>query len=420
MQPVIRRRIAIGAGSLPGVFSTVPAARSSSLQTSPPQPLSRPKQTPLSLPRQQQCRPFSVSLRLTQEAQSQSPPVENALPSSGTSHLTSRSLISLSGPDAAKFLKGIITNELPTNYTTLTYAAFLSAQGRILNDVFIYLDPRSQSPDDFLIEVSTPEAPTLAKHLKRYKLRSKCTISLLSPEEANIYAVWGTTTTPSSSTENPHLYPDPRFPSSAPCHRLLAFGSEQPTTTQPEQIYHVLRYSLGIAEGQAEILRDSALPHESNLDLLSGVDFKKGCYVGQELTIRTEHRGVVRKRILPAVLYSSAASSPPSSLQYSDVELASKIAPGVNVTRVGKRGRPAGKWLGGVGNLGLVLGRLEMMTDLKLPGEDSVGVGMGYKEGDEFEVEVEGQEEKVRVKAFVPGWLRERLGEKMEKKMRRG
>src|SRR5690606_34871018 len=88
----------------------------------------------------------------------------------------------------------------------------------------------------------------------------------------------------------------------------------------PESTYHLCRYVLGLAEGQSEILRDSALPHESNLDLLGGVDFRKGCYVGQELTIRTEHRGVVRKRILPAVLYSASSSDsaspppPPTSL----------------------------------------------------------------------------------------------------------
>lgn len=88
--------------------------------------------------------------------------------------------------------------------------------------------------------------------------------------------------------------------------------------------------------------------------------------------------------------------------------------------RVGVRGRLVGKWFGGRGNLGLVLGRLEMMIDLKLLGEVVVGMGMGFKEGDEFEVEVKGEEgEKVRVKVFVLGWLREKLDEKMEKKGRR-
>ncbi|KAK4180063.1 putative mitochondrial transferase CAF17 precursor [Triangularia setosa] len=432
MQPVIRRRIAVGAGTLPSsarIFSSVPSPRPSSLPTSPPQSLSRPKQTPLYLPRQRHHRPFSVSSPLLQETSSQSTPSDSGLPTSGISRLASRSLISLSGPDAAKFLRGIITNELPTDHNTLAYAAFLSAQGRVLNDVLVYLDPRSRAsspPDSFLVEVSTAEAATLTKHLKRYKLRSKCTISLLAPEQANVYAVWGSSDF--ASTENTHYYPDARFPSSESWRRLLTFGAEpQPATTEPEQTYHLLRFTHGIPESQSELIRDSALPHESNLDLLGGIDFRKGCYVGQELTIRTEHRGVVRKRILPAMLYPSSSPSPPAQLRYSDEDLAGKIAPGTNVTRLGRRGRPAGKWLGGIGNLGLVLGRLEMMTDLKLPGEAAVGVGMGFKEGDEFEVEVGGQGEgqegddggKVRVKAFVPGWLRERLEEKMEKKERR-
>ncbi|KAK4662074.1 ccr4 associated factor [Podospora pseudopauciseta] len=421
MQPVVRRRIAIAAGSLPSTTTTARVFFSSSSRPSySPPPLSRPKQTPLSLPRQ--LRPFSTSPLLRQEATSETTRVDNGLPHSGISPLPSRSLISLSGPDAAKFLRGILTNELPTTPSTLTYAAFLSAQGRILNDVFIYLDPRSTSspPDSFLIEVSTLEAATLVKHLKRYKLRSKCAIALLPQEEASVIAVWGSPDSIPAQSESLRYCPDPRVPS---WQRGLVFGGGsglEGVEMQSEEVYTLLRYANGVAEGQEEIVRDGGLPHESNLDLLGGVDFRKGCYVGQELTIRTEHRGVVRKRILPAMLYPSSASSPPTSLRYEEGDLAGRIQAGSNVTRVGARGRPAGKWLGGRGNLGLVLGRLEMMTDLKLPGEAAVGTGMGFKEGDEFEVEVKGEEgEKVRVKAFVPGWLREKLDEKMEKKGRR-
>ncbi|KAK0668625.1 putative mitochondrial transferase CAF17 precursor [Cercophora samala] len=437
MQPVITRRIAIvAAGSSlppPGgsarVFfsSSVPSSRPS-LPSTTPQPLSQPKQTPPFPPRQPR-RAFSLSAPFRQEATFESPPPsppppkkDNNLPPSGVSPLPSRSLISLSGPDAAKFLRGIITNELPTSASTARYAAFLSAQGRILYDAIIYLDPRA-SPDQaarYLVEVSTPEAANLVKHLKRYKLRSKCDISLLAHEEASVFAVWGNPEARPEQSDSVRYYSDPRVPG---WERGLVFGKGLDVTglsLLPEETYHLVRYSAGVAEGQGEIIKDGGLPHESNMDLLGGVDFRKGCYVGQELTIRTEHRGVVRKRILPAVVYTASAGSPPTSLRYEEGDLAGRVEPGSNVTVVGKKGRPVGKWLGGRGNLGLVLGRLEKMTDLKLPGEGAEGVGMGYKEGDEFEVEVKGGEgEKVRVKAFVPAWLREKLEEKMEKKGRR-
>ena len=79
-----------------------------------------------------------------------------------------------------------------------------------------------------------------------------------------------------------------------------------------------------------------------------------------------------------------------------------------SIGRVGKKGRSAGKWLRGVGNVGLALCRLEIMTDMVLPGETAAAGG--YQEGDEFVVAAaEGQE--VRIKAFVPEWMKSRLGE---------
>ncbi len=78
----------------------------------------------------------------------------------------------------------------------------------------------------------------------------------------------------------------------------------------PETAYQIRRYLHGVAEGQDEIQREQALPLESNMDVMGGVDFHKGCYVGQELTIRTKHRGVVRKRILPCILYSEGTPVP--------------------------------------------------------------------------------------------------------------
>ncbi|KAL2259173.1 hypothetical protein VTK26DRAFT_7238 [Humicola hyalothermophila] len=172
---------------------------------------------------------------------------------------------------------------------------------------------------------------------------------------------------------------------------------------------------------------------------MGGVDFRKGCYVGQELTIRTEHRGVVRKRVLPCLLYPfDAAEAVAEAVGRGEAGLEGLYRPAVvggkakggggggvtaemvpceaSIGRVGKKGRSAGKWLGGVGNVGLALCRLEIMTDVVLPGETG---GAAFDPADEFVValggegaeggEGEGEGRKVKIKAFVPDWLREKL-----------
>lgn len=177
--------------------------------------------------------------------------------------------------------------------------------------------------------------------------------------------------------------------------------------------YDVRRMMIGVAEGQAEILKESALPQESNIDYMGGIDFRKGCYVGQELTIRTHHTGVVRKRILPVQLYSSEGDSkPPDSLTYDKYTNVLLPPKGANISRVDKKGRSAGKWLGGVGNIGLALCRLEIMTVTVL------GEGSQWSPEQEFKVAWEPEEGRdggeVRVKAFVPSWHQSRAeGQKL-------
>ncbi|KAK0753122.1 hypothetical protein B0T18DRAFT_385243 [Schizothecium vesticola] len=229
-------------------------------------------------------------------------PLSTAAPApalSGLATLTSRRLLSLSGPDAAKFLQGAITANLTTASPSSPgfYAAFLTAQGRVLHDVFIY--PSPSSPSTYLLEVDAPHAPGLQRHIKRYQLRSKFSVTLLSPSDLTVQHLWGGPPPPSSLPEGTITLPDPRAPGLG--WRVLSPSPLTPTAS--ENTYHLHRYLHGVAEGQSEMLRDVALPLESNLDLMGGVDFRKGCYVGQELTIRTRHRGVVRKRVLPCVLY---------------------------------------------------------------------------------------------------------------------
>ncbi|KAK5012941.1 ccr4 associated factor, partial [Cryomyces antarcticus] len=144
-----------------------------------------------------------------------------------------------------------------------------------------------------------------------------------------------------------------------------------------------------------------------------------GCYIGQELTIRTHHTGVVRKRLLPCRIYALAdarlADRPADiPLEY-DAGYAGPTPPpdrDVAVLRNDRKAKNAGKWIRGLGNLGLALCRLEVCTDLKLTGEGTMwrpehNFRLEWKGEDGAAVGVRGTG--VGVKAFVPDWLRGRI-----------
>ncbi|KAK3985945.1 hypothetical protein QBC44DRAFT_403475 [Cladorrhinum sp. PSN332] len=368
-------------------------------------------------------RPFSSSV-----SRCHPDPTPSKLPCAGIAHLTSRSLIKVAGPDAAKFLQGVVTSNLFTspgpNGTVRTdppgfYSAFLTAQGRILHDVFIY----PQSPEQFLIEVDANEAEKLSKHIKRYKLRAKFDVSVLSSQEAKVWHAFaeiedllhdGLSVTPRPGEKKGTMVvlSDRRF--SGMDQRVITVSTEEgfldPLPVVPEKAYTVHRYMHGIPEGQSELLFGASLPHESNLDFMNAIDFRKGCYVGQELTIRTEHRGVVRKRVLPCILGDMTSED---RWGFKEGGGAERIATGASITkvagegeaeRVKKRSNAVGKWLKGVGNMGLAVVRLE-----------EAGVIDGDSgTGEECVVEGEGGE-KVKVTPFLPGWLMAKMIKKAQK-----
>lgn len=357
-----------------------------------------------------------------QFASSASPP---APPTSGLVALSSRKLISVSGPDAGKFLQGIVTaNVTPSKGGPREegfYSAFLTATGRVLHDVFIY--PVSAGTrgaaegDGFLIEVDADQAKRLEKIIKRYKLRANVVVRGVNPDEANVWHAWDDSQSSQlnvAADDSRLAIKDPRVPGLG--YRIIQYGNGRPEIdldTTDETGYTIRRYLMGVPEGQDEILREHSLPLESNIEYMNGIDFHKGCYVGQELTIRTKHRGVVRKRILPCVVYPKDKPAP-QTLAYHAGEAtdaspeaitADMIPAETSIGRSGKRGRSAGKWLKGIGNIGLGICRLEIMTDVVLPGEQAAAT---FSEGDEFVLEwgEEGVKEGVKVKAFVPDWLR--------------
>ncbi|KAF9889595.1 mRNA-decapping enzyme subunit 2 [Aspergillus nanangensis] len=360
-------------------------------------------------------------------------------PRAGYARLTNRGLISVTGVDSTSFLQGLITqNMLVTNDPnrsarhTGSYTAFLNSHGRILYDAFIYPVPET-NPDEptWLVEADRNEIPTLLKHLKKHKLRAKLKLRALDDGERSVWAAWKDHAEPrwaAYNLESPSSSPFAAFPDIAGCidtrapgfgSRLITPGSDDLRVHLPDEnavsgsevelgSYTVRRMLHGVAEGQSEIIRESALPLESNMDMMRGIDFRKGCYLGQELTIRTHHTGVVRKRILPVQLYSGDEALLSAEVPVYDPKAAVGAPPsGSNIAKVGaRRGRSAGKFLGGVGNIGLALCRLEMMTDITLTDE-----GTQFNPEQEFKVswatEEGGDAQEVKMKAIVPLWTRE-------------
>jgi len=325
---------------------------------------------------------------------------------------STRSLLHLHGLDAAKFLHGITTAQLLTPPPTgAVYSGFLTAQGRVLFDVFIYpantsaawragLSQSENAQDPaFFVEAHAGELSKLKAHLLRYKLRSKVAI-----READDWAAWSVWN--GAGVGDGELGGvDPRAPGFGARMLLPRGAAPNGQEVGPTQ-YQLRRIVHGVPEGASEIVPGVALPLESNMDLSCGVDFRKGCYVGQELTIRTKHTGIVRKRILPVALYA-AGTTPPTRLKYMGGNVAQPEA-GAEIRKVTeRRGRPAGKWLDGLGNVGFALCRLEAMAGVVLDGGSGVtaeGEAAASREVGEFRVGEEGPGE-IRVKAFVPEWM---------------
>ncbi|MEM6682081.1 MAG: folate-binding protein [Pseudomonadota bacterium] len=196
-----------------------------------------------------------------------------------TSHsakLSDRAVIRLSGPDWKAMLQGLITNTVdkiaPDSWL---YAGLLSPQGKYLFDFFITRDG-----EDAVMDVAAEQRDTLVRKLMMYRLRSKVDIT---PTDDAIYAHWG-------ETFDTHL--DPRLPAMG--QRRL-----QGEDTASAQDYKAHRIRLGIPDGPLDFIADKTLWLETNADLLNGVDFQKGCYVGQENTARMRYRGKVRRRLIP-------------------------------------------------------------------------------------------------------------------------
>jgi len=205
--------------------------------------------------------------------------------------LPDRTVLRVSGPGAGAFLQGLVTNNVEkVTATRAVHAGLLTPQGKILFDFFIVADGES-----FLLDVAQDKAAALAQRLGFYKLRAA--VEITAEPDFAVAACWGALPQPPAGIIS---YADPRLPELG-VRLLVPAGADLAAldcATASESDYHARRIGLGVPEGGRDYSYGDAFPHEAMFDQLDGVDFKKGCFVGQEVVSRMEHRGTARKRIV--------------------------------------------------------------------------------------------------------------------------
>lgn len=221
-------------------------------------------------------------------------------------HLPDRGVIAVSGADAVKFLQGLLTNDVAgLSPGTAAHAALLSPQGKILFDMLVL----RTGEDTFLLDCPAGKTDDLVRRLTMYKLRADVRIADQSADCA-IFARWNAAE-PGPVGPGAAAYADPRHPGLG--ERLIVplegIGAVAATATADH--YHAHRIGLGVPEGGRDFVFGDAYPHEALFDRLHGVSFTKGCYVGQEIVARMQHRGTARKRIVPVRAETALATGTP-------------------------------------------------------------------------------------------------------------
>lgn len=197
--------------------------------------------------------------------------------------LPGRAILAVGGPEAGHFLDNLLTSDIDhLDQGQAAYAALLSPQGKILFDMIVVAQG-----DGYLLDCAAGQRADLMKRLAMYKLRAKVEIAARDELAVGV-----------SPAEVPGSYRDPR--SEAIGWRIIGAPEAE------AQGYDAARIAAGLADSAADLGSGEFFPHEANLDQLGGVNFKKGCYVGQEVVSRMEHRGTARSRILPVMLEGAA------------------------------------------------------------------------------------------------------------------
>jgi folate-binding protein YgfZ len=216
--------------------------------------------------------------------------------------LESRAAVSVEGPDWRSFLQGLLTQDTEALAPgDLRFAGLLTPQGKLLFDLFVFTQENG-----CLLDVVASRQQALIERLVTYRLRAKVEITA-SP--LTVSAVWNLSSAPGYCT-------DPRLADLG----LRGYGQTAPHDAQicDEAAYQAHRLSEGVPDPAHDAEADKTYPIEANFDLLNGIDFKKGCFVGQETTSRMKRRGLIKTRMLP-IRFDGAAPEPGSEILNGDL-----------------------------------------------------------------------------------------------------
>ena len=213
--------------------------------------------------------------------------------------LPDRGVVKVVGEPARGFLNGLLTADIAkVTPAAAAFAALLTPQGKIVADGIV----AEASADDgggFFIDCPRALALGLVDKLNFYKLRAAVICEDLS-EVLGVLAVWDG----AGDTDYGLVYRDPRLPALGsrvmlPPHLAKDAAADLGATLVDAAEYEAHRIALGVPRGGLDFVYGDAFPHETDMDQLNGVDFEKGCYVGQEVVSRMEHRGTARNRVVP-------------------------------------------------------------------------------------------------------------------------
>jgi folate-binding protein YgfZ len=228
------------------------------------------------------------------------------MPSKGAyTDLSARGVLEIAGADRVAFLQGLVSNDVAkVTAEQAIHAALLTAQGRYLFDFFIV-----GLGDALYLDTEAARLPDLQKKLSMYKLRSKVTIADASSRFIVAAGFGGAEET--AGAVKPFaggvFYVDPRLAAMGvrfllPRDTGLAAIADAGFTATDEAAYDLHRLTLGVPDGSRDLPIEKALLLESGFDELNGIDWKKGCYMGQELTARTKYRALIKKRLMPVTI----------------------------------------------------------------------------------------------------------------------
>ncbi len=273
--------------------------------------------------------------------------------------LPHRALIALEGDDGRSFLQGLVSNDVTkADPRHALYGAFLTPQGKFLHEFFL-----GEQDGVLLLETETARRNDFAKRLSLYKLRSKVAIgaadhlhayAILGPEASRIFDLPA-----EAGGVRPFagglVFVDPRL-AEAGLRAWLPAGAEAALRAAglsmgETDLWDRHRIGLGLPDGSRDLVPDKAILLENGFDELHGVDWQKGCYLGQELTARTKYRGLIRKRLLPVAI-EGPAPEPGTPILLGETD--------------------AGEMRSHAGNVGLAMIRLELLERLAAGSETLV------------------------------------------------